>query len=469
MDADGDGPVGRTLAAVATSGGQSLGAADGTDSALRTRPLNLAVATSVAGSVLVFVAIALGALWAFQAAAVAQAKNEAGLFGEVAARVALAPFLTDELIAGDPEAIAEMDGAWAAFQTEAQVVALKIWAGDSSTQESEVIWANDPRLIGQYFELEPQDHALFESLGATVAISDLDKEENVFEVEAGTDRLVEVYFGAVTNTGTPIVVETYYPYELVTERTIAFRNRFLPLLITGLALLTLAQVPLALKLARRLGRYQRERERLLERVIDASDAERRRIAAEVHDGAVQDLIGISYTLAAKSDEAPPPLDGTLRGLAASTRTTVRSLRSLLQSIYPIEVPPEGWAAGIEDLVTTLRERGVDVELDIPSARLTRMDELLLLRVAREALRNAATHAQATRVTVRMRNQLGRLSLEVKDDGQGFTVDEADTSRRDGHLGLQLLSDLAVDAGASLLVDSHPGEGTTVRLELVGQR
>ena len=90
MDADGDGPVGRTLAAVATSGGQSLGAADGTDSALRTRPLNLAVATSVAGSVLVFVAIALGALWAFQAAAVAQAKNEAGLFGEVAARVALA-------------------------------------------------------------------------------------------------------------------------------------------------------------------------------------------------------------------------------------------------------------------------------------------------------------------------------------------------------------------------------------------
>ena len=457
-------PMSRTLVTVATAGGQSLGTADGVEKVLRTRPLNLAVATSVAGSVLVFLAIAVGALWAFQSAAVAQAKNEAGRFGEVAARVALAPFLTDELLAGDPHAISDMDEAWAAFRTEGQVAALKLWS-----EGSQVVWANDQRLMGQYFELEPPDEALFESLGATVAISDLNKEENVYEVEAGTERLVEVYFGALTASGQPIVVETYYPYDLVTERAAAFRNRFLPLLITGLALLTLAQVPLALNLARRLVRYQRERERLLERVIDASDAERRRIAAEVHDGAVQDLIGISYTLAAKSDEAPPPLDGTLRGLAASTRTTVRSLRSLLQSIYPIEVPPEGWAAGIEDLVTTLRERGVAVDLDIPAAQLTRMDELLLLRVAREALRNAATHAQATKVTVRMRNQLGRLSLEVKDDGQGFTVDEADTSRRDGHLGLQLLSDLAVDAGASLLVDSSPGEGTTVRLELVGQR
>jgi two-component system, NarL family, sensor kinase len=430
----------------------------------RVRPLNLAVATSVAGSLLVFVAISLGALWAFQAAALSQAKTEAGRFGEVAARVAFAPFLTDALVAREPAALREMDRAGAAYIEEGDVAALKIWS-----IEDQVLWASDPRLNGKYFELEPQDQALFETLGATVAISDLSREENVFEVEGGTERLVEVYFGALTPGGQPVVIETYYSYTLVTDRAADFRSRFLPLLITGLALLTLAQVPLAMKLARRLVRYQRERERLLERVIDASDAERRRIAAEVHDGAVQDLIGISFTLAAKSEEAPPPLDATLRGLAAQTRTTVRSLRSLLQSIYPIEVPPEGWAAGLEDLVTTLRERGVEVELDLPEAVLTRMDELLLLRVAREALRNAATHAQATRVSVRMRQQLGRLSLEIKDDGHGFTVAQADSSRRDGHLGLQLLSDLAEDAGASLLVDSSPGAGTTVRLELVGQR
>jgi signal transduction histidine kinase len=232
----------------------------------------------------------------------------------------------------------------------------------------------------------------------------------------------------------------------------------------------LAQVPLAFLLARRLSRATRERERLLERVITASDAERRRISAGVHDGPVQDLIGITYTLDAKADTAPAPLDDSLKEIAGSTRTIIRQLRSILNSIYPVEVPEDGWAVGLNDLVAALEGDGVVVTLDIADADLAPMDELLFLRVTREALRNVATHADASHVLVQLEQQrLGRLILQVMDDGRGFTAANADSSRSEGHLGLQLLYDLANDVGASLTIDSTPGVGTNLRLELIGQR
>jgi signal transduction histidine kinase len=300
-------------------------------------------------------------------------------------------------------------------------------------------------------------------------VSDLTKSENAGEVAAGSSRLLEVYFGAKTSDGQRVLVETYYPYSLVEDRAAELRSRFTPLSIAALALLALAQVPLAIMLGRRLTRSRRERERLLERVISASDAERRRIAAEVHDGAVQDLIGISFSLEATADAAPAPIDESLHQLAGSTRTTVRRLRSLLSSIYPVEVPETGWASGLEDLVDALEESGVRVEQQIDPVRLTPFDELLLLRVARESLRNVDAHASAENVTVRLYERLGRVVLEVRDDGRGFSDANEVSSRREGHLGLQLLRDLATDVGATLDVDSDSGRGTTLRLELVGPR
>jgi signal transduction histidine kinase len=96
--------------------------------------------------------------------------------------------------------------------------------------------------------------------------------------------------------------------------------------------------------------------------------------------------------------------------------------------------------------------------------------MLMLRVTREALRNVAAHAEAEHVVVRLQSaRMGKLVLEVRDDGRGFTADKADSSRSAGHLGLQLLHDLADDVGADLTIDSTPGQGTSIRLELMGQR
>ena len=137
---------------------------------------------------------------------------------------------------------------------------------------------------------------------------------------------------------------------------------------------------MARTMSRRLKILQTERENLLERVITASDLERRRIAAEVHDGAVQELIGITFSLSAAADESPPPMNDRLRGLAVATRHTVRSLRSLLNSIYPVEVPENGWAAGLDPTISALRQRGVKVDINVPEIRLSPTNESLLLRV-----------------------------------------------------------------------------------------
>ena len=432
----------------------------------RQRGLTVAVVVSIIGSLLAFVAIAIGLFYATDRAAESEALREAADAGEVTARVALAPFLVPALLDQDPEALADLDTAADTLNQTVQMTRLKVWS-----DESVVLWSDEKELIGEVYPLGVEETELFETLGATAEVSDLSKDENALEVAQGETRAVEVDFGALMTDGERrVLVETYFPYDLVTDRAASLRQRFMPLLILGLGLLTLAQVPLALLLARRLSRATRERERLLERVITASDAERRRISAAVHDGAVQDLIGISYTIEAKADTAPEPLDDTLHEIAGSTRTVIRSLRSILNSIYPVEVPPEGWDHGLADLVQALESSGVEVTLDIDDVDLAPMDGLLFLRVTREALRNVATHADASQVLVRLEQQrLGRLVLQVNDDGRGFTAANADSSRSEGHLGLQLLYDLANDVGADLTIDSTPGVGTNLRLELIGQR
>jgi two-component system, NarL family, sensor kinase len=405
-----------------------------------------------------FVVLALASVFVLDRAAKSEAKTEAGRSAELTARVALAPYLSDELIAGAPEAVRQLGDAARTLMRFQDIARLKIWSADEV-----VLWSDDPRLIGLQFELEPAERALLDTRGARVEISDLTKDENAFESDQG--QLLEVYFGTTTTTGQPMLVETYYAYSYVQDLVDEYRRRFVPLFLLGLLALALLQVPLAIALVRRLSDSQRERNRLLQRAIGVSDAERRRIAAQVHDGAVQDLIGVGFALAGKAEAVPAPLDTELRDLSQATMATVRTLRSLLTSIYPVAVPADGWAAGIDDLVEELRGRSVEVHLDVVAERPPHLEELLVLRTAREALRNVIAHASARHVDIRLRRRGARWTLEVIDDGDGFEAVDAAHVIGQGHLGLALMRDLAIDAGATLTVESSLGHGTVVRLEL----
>lgn len=423
-----------------------------------------AVGATIVLTALTLTGLGLGWAWLFERTSQNSAVKDAGRYGELSGRAALAPFITDDLLTGRNNALDKVAIAGQALISEGGAVHVKIWS-----VEGRVLWSDEAALIGRTFPFEDSERNLLDGDGMLANLSSLDEDENQFEIAAGEKSLLQVYFGSRTESGTPIVVETYYPTSLVDARASDQRKSFLPLLLVGFGLLVVAPLPLARALFRRVKKLQGEREHLLERVIASSDLERRRIAAEVHDGAVQDLIGITFSLSAAADESTAPMNQRLGGLAVATRHTVRSLRSLLNSIYPVEVPDVGWAAGLDATIAALRQRGVDVTVDVPDSRLAPANELLLLRVAREALRNVDAHAHASHVNIRLTKAGQKVKLDIIDNGVGFDKEMAVSQREVGHIGLQLLRDLAEDMGAVLVVDSTPGSGTTVHLELEENR
>jgi signal transduction histidine kinase len=278
-----------------------------------------------------------------------------------------------------------------------------------------------------------------------------------------------VYLPVRTPDGTPLLFETYQRRSAVAATGRRIWVPFATLLLASLALLWLVQIPLAARLDRRLRKTQAEREALLRRAMEASADERRRIAADLHDGVVQDLAGISYSLsAAAHTERSAPTRDTLASAAAGTRDAMRRLRSLLVEIHPPNLQASGLEAALEDSASALRAHGVDVALDIDSGiGLSDEDERLVYRAATEALRNVERHARATRVTVSLRSTAVAVQLEVADDGVGFTAEDRRRRADEGHVGLSLLEELALRSGGGLAIRSAPGDGTTVTLELPG--
>jgi signal transduction histidine kinase len=207
---------------------------------------------------------------------------------------------------------------------------------------------------------------------------------------------------------------------------------------------------------------QDDREGLLHRAIEASDVERRRIARDLHDGVVQDLAAVSYSLSAAAEGAPTPFDAKLREAAAETRRGIRQLRTLLVEIYPPELHRAGLAAALADLLTAAESRGLETRLEVdPEVELGREAEELFFRVAQEALRNVIKHAGATHVGVEVARKNGLAHLLVEDDGRGFDTD----SDGDGHFGLRILADLVRDSGGQLEIDSTPGTGSRIFVEV----
>jgi signal transduction histidine kinase len=217
-------------------------------------------------------------------------------------------------------------------------------------------------------------------------------------------------------------------------------------------------------------RGHRERERLLEQAIEASDRERGRIAADLHDGVVQDLAGVAFGLAPLADDAARrgahAEAAALRESTGRLRQGVRALRTLLVEIHPPNLTSAGLGAALDDLLSPLAAAGVVTELEVDDhAAAGSGAEALVYRVAREALRNVASHAGARHVGVVVATGPETLRLTVTDDGHGFDAGHRAERAEDGHLGLTLLEDLVVQAGGTLSVVSEPQAGTTVVLEV----
>ena len=389
-----------------------------------------------------------------------EALRDARQFAALAGQGIVEPTLEPSLLEGDPAAVDAVDRIVNERVLGERVVRVKLW--DATGR---IVYSDEPRLIGSRFPLDASKREVLRSGATRAELSDLTGRENRFE--QGFGDLYEVYLPVRAADGTPLLFETYQRRSEVEATGRRIWLPFAGLLLASLVLLWLVQVPLAMRLGRRLQRTQEEREALLLRAVEASADERRRIAADLHDGPVQDLAGISYSLSAAAEaEGSPTTRTTLRHAATATRGAMRQLRSLLVEIHPPNLRASGLEAALDDLLAPLRARGLETELEIGAdSELSEDDEQLVYRAAAEALRNVARHAGAERVAVTLHAQNGVLRFEVVDDGAGFTSEERERRREQGHVGLTLLEELAARSGAALDVRSAPGAGTTFALEL----
>jgi signal transduction histidine kinase len=344
------------------------------------------------------------------------------------------------------------------------VVRVKLW-----TRGGTILYSDQPDLVGRHFGLGEDERELFDEGGADAELSDLSKPENRFERAEG--KLLEAHTVIRTPNGTPVLFETYQRFSSVSASGHRLLRALAPPLLGGLLVLLLFQAPLAWSLARRLQRGGRERESLLANAVEASSQERRRIAADLHDGVVQDLAGVAFGLAPLAEQArrrgDEPGAAVLGEATDRLRQGVRDLRTLLVEIDPPSLRTAGLQAALDDLLSPLRARGVrtSLEVDDDAAAGSEQDGLIY-RVAREAVRNAQEHAEPASVSVELRcAEDGVASLTVRDDGRGFTPAEREQRAGAGHVGLGLLEGLTEQAGGRLAVRSEPGRGTTVELEV----
>jgi two-component system, NarL family, sensor kinase len=401
-----------------------------------------------------------GALLALRSLGHTEALRDARQFATLAGQGVVEPAIAPGLLGGDREAIAAVDRIVQERVLGERVVRVKIWSRDGH-----VLYSDEPRLIGSRYPLDDAKLDVLRTGRTRAELSDLTGPENRFE--QGQGSLYEVYLPVRAPDGTPLLFETYQRTSSVASTGRRIWMPFAALLLASLGLLWLVQVPLAWRLDRKLRRTQQAREALLVHAVEASTDERRRIAAELHDGPVQELAGLSYSLsAAAQTETSPTARETLDGAAAGTRDSMRQLRSLLVEIHPPNLRASGLQAAMADLLAPLQARGIDTELTVePGIGLDEEAERLVYRAAAEALRNVQRHAEATRVRVAVTRGGGHVRLEVTDDGRGFAPGERERRREEGHVGLSLLEELAARAGGGLEIRSAPDEGTTFRLEL----
>ncbi len=372
------------------------------------------------------------------------------------------PALDASLLLGPPnsnERVAAIDALVQSRILSERVLRVKIWTADGR-----VVYSDEPRLIGRQFPRKADHVEVLASGGIRSEQASTSGPENIYE--RGLGDLLEVYLPIRLPTGELVVYEQYERYESVTQSSRRLLRQLGVPLGLGVALLWLTQLPLARSLARRVRAAEAERLYLVEQAVTASERERERIAADLHDTVVQDLAGLSFELSALGASVPPGVSReTVERSAAIARTSMQRLRSSLVDLHPTNVHALGFAAAVESLAEPLRASGANVRVHITSDELAPDVEALLYRVSQELLRNVGEHASADSVSVETEVERDLVRLRVTDNGEGFSAEQRAERTRAGHLGLDLQTALVRRAGGTLLVTSTPGTGTIAVAEV----
>jgi two-component system sensor histidine kinase UhpB len=217
---------------------------------------------------------------------------------------------------------------------------------------------------------------------------------------------------------------------------------------------------------RMMRRLEAERRRAGSAALQAQEEERARVARDLHDEVNQSLTGLLLRLEAAREAAPPELEAELTETKALANQAMQELLSLARQLRPTALDDLGLTAAITGQVEQLARGEIKAQFAAEGdfSDLDDDTQLVVYRVAQEALSNATRHSEATSVRVRLhRGNEDGVELEVSDDGRGFAFDESE-----GGLGIAGMRERALLIGAKLMIESRPGHGTTVRLVIPGR-
>jgi signal transduction histidine kinase len=206
---------------------------------------------------------------------------------------------------------------------------------------------------------------------------------------------------------------------------------------------------------------------LSRRLVEVQENERRTVARELHDEAAQALVSLRYGLQLLERETGG--EGVAARVAELKQTTdavIESLHRLAGALRPASLDLVGLEAALRqhlhsieskwNLVVRFKARGLKGE------RLPAAVETALYRVVQEAVTNVVRHASATRIDVLVERRDGHVVVVVEDDGQGFVPGAAGGTERLGLIGMR---ERAEALGGTLTIESAPGEGTTIAVEV----
>jgi signal transduction histidine kinase len=214
-----------------------------------------------------------------------------------------------------------------------------------------------------------------------------------------------------------------------------------------------------------LKRADEKRRALIEHLVTAQEAERRRIAIDVHDDSIQAMAAIGIRLQILRRRAPShELAEEIGDIEHAATESIARLRGLLFRLESSSVEKVGLSRALSRYAAELIPEGqprVRVR-DRLTADLGGYTPVVLYRVAQEALNNAFKHAKSTTITVTLSEVDEGVLMEVEDDGVGFDVELVGRRALPGHLGMRAMQERAQVAAGWLTVESTPGEGTRVR-------
>ncbi|WP_327635340.1 histidine kinase [Kribbella sp. NBC_00482] len=202
-----------------------------------------------------------------------------------------------------------------------------------------------------------------------------------------------------------------------------------------------------------------------ERLVDAQDAERRRLERDIHDGAQQHLVALAVNLSLArtlTGRAPERADRLVVEQSKAATATIDVITSLSRGIYPSLLADEGLEAALR---TAISQSPLPVELAVAGlGRYPAGVEAAAYFCALEALQNSAKHSSATAVHLGLRGGPGLLELTVQDHGAGFDLGAVPAGA-----GLANMRDRVESAGGTLTIDTTPSRGTLIAARLPGVR